>query len=141
MPLASRARVYADVNSHRSHIQDNCHQRRLLRAIFDFPILLVGDDDNCIIIYNKGTPIGRPQLYIHILKELETCRPREYWDYEAHVVEWGNQVRQKVWEEFIHFADCHLLFTLPDVKVKFYGTYDFLRCSFSFCKIHCSIEN
>merc|ERR1712080_235525 len=34
MPLASRARVYADVNSH---------------------------------------------------------RPREYWDYEAHVVEWGNQ--------------------------------------------------
>ena len=35
MPLASRARVYADVNSH---------------------------------------------------------RPREYWDYEAHVVEWGNQV-------------------------------------------------
>ena len=20
------------------------------------------------------------------------CRPREYWDYEAHVVEWGNQV-------------------------------------------------
>ena len=19
-------------------------------------------------------------------------RPREYWDYEAHVVEWGNQV-------------------------------------------------
>ena len=37
MPLASRARVYADVNSH---------------------------------------------------------RPREYWDYEAHVVEWGNQVRK-----------------------------------------------
>ncbi len=35
MPLASRARVYADVNSH---------------------------------------------------------RPREYWDYESHVVEWGNQV-------------------------------------------------
>ena len=34
MPLASRARVYADVNSH---------------------------------------------------------RPREYWDYESHVVEWGNQ--------------------------------------------------
>ena len=36
MPLASRARVYADVNSH---------------------------------------------------------RPREYWDYESHVVEWGNQAR------------------------------------------------
>ena len=36
MPLASRARVYADVNSH---------------------------------------------------------RPREYWDYEAHVVEWGNQAQ------------------------------------------------
>jgi hypothetical protein len=35
MPLASRARVYADVNSHRQ---------------------------------------------------------REYWDYESHVVEWGNQV-------------------------------------------------
>ena len=34
MPLASRARVYADVNSH---------------------------------------------------------RPRDYWDYESHVVEWGNQ--------------------------------------------------
>ena len=39
MPLASRARVYADVNSH---------------------------------------------------------RPREYWDYEAHVVEWGNQVWKQI---------------------------------------------
>ena len=39
MPLASRARVYADVNSH---------------------------------------------------------RPREYWDYEAHVVEWGNQVWRQI---------------------------------------------
>jgi hypothetical protein len=39
MPLASRARVYADVNSHRQ---------------------------------------------------------REYWDYESHVVEWGNQVAMKM---------------------------------------------
>ena len=43
MPLASRARVYADVNSH---------------------------------------------------------RPREYWDYEAHVVEWGNQVGQDWFKYF-----------------------------------------
>ena len=40
MPLASRARVYADVNSHRQ---------------------------------------------------------REYWDYESHVVEWGNQDDYQVW--------------------------------------------
>ena len=27
-------------------------------------------------------------------KTCASCRPREYWDYEAHVVEWGNQVRK-----------------------------------------------
>ena len=51
MPLASRARVYADVNSH---------------------------------------------------------RPREYWDYEAHVVEWGNQVScwkfNRSWRNFHKFG-------------------------------------
>jgi len=44
MPLASRARVYAEVNSHRQ---------------------------------------------------------REYWDYEAHVVEWGNQDDFQVWKSKI----------------------------------------
>ena len=51
MPLASRARVYADVNSHRFV--------------------------SIVICYSSDRSI---------------CRPREYWDYEAHVVEWGNQV-------------------------------------------------
>ena len=50
MPLASRARVYADVNSHRY------------------------DQNQEAECYNPF--VGRP---------------REYWDYEAHVVEWGNQ--------------------------------------------------
>ena len=53
MPLASRARVYADVNSH---------------------------------------------------------RPREYWDYEAHVVEWGNQEDFQLVRYDLQFKNASLSF-------------------------------
>ena len=26
-----------------------------------------------------------------VYADVNTRRPREYWDYESHVVEWGNQ--------------------------------------------------
>lgn len=26
-----------------------------------------------------------------VYADVNTHRPREYWDYESHVVEWGNQ--------------------------------------------------
>ena len=26
-----------------------------------------------------------------VYADVNTLRPREYWDYESHVVEWGNQ--------------------------------------------------
>ena len=49
--------------------------------------------------------ISRFALYLRQIskksydKTCASCRPREYWDYEAHVVEWGNQVRKETWME------------------------------------------
>ena len=89
MPLASRARVYADVNSH-----------RYCTSTF-FKLL-------CLKIWS-------------LIKLIKSVRPREYWDYEAHVVEWGNQVRPRLFElskRQISVTDCHMPFTLLDAKVK-----------------------
>ena len=79
MPLASRARVYADVNSHRQ---------------------------------------------------------REYWDYESHVVEWGNQDDYQVWGKpgfqasQLHQACCY------NTRAQRISNYDISFPHLISCHIH-----
>ena len=35
-----------------------------------------------------------------VYADVNTHRPREYWDYESHVVEWGNQDDYQVSSNF-----------------------------------------
>ena len=56
-------------------------QLRYLKQIFDL---------------RMATP-SRARVYA----DVNTHRPREYWDYESHVVEWGNQDDYQV--QFTHF--------------------------------------
>ena len=50
-------------------------------------------------------------------------RPREYWDYEAHVVEWGNQV---TWYIIIQKVNNILYAGIADLHITFkYGSWSY----------------
>ena len=38
-----------------------------------------------------------------VYADVNTHRPREYWDYESHVVEWGNQDDYQVKDDHSNF--------------------------------------
>ena len=38
-----------------------------------------------------------------VYADVNTHRPREYWDYESHVVEWGNQDDYQVKDDHPNF--------------------------------------
>ena len=40
-----------------------------------------------------------------VYADVNTHRPREYWDYESHVVEWGNQDDYQVSSKMNFYAE------------------------------------
>ncbi|OPJ77598.1 hypothetical protein AV530_008744 [Patagioenas fasciata monilis] len=41
--------------------------------------------------HHRGSMSGPVPSRARVYADVNTQRPREYWDYESHVVEWGNQ--------------------------------------------------
>ncbi|MBN3300554.1 CSK21 kinase, partial [Amia calva] len=67
----------------------------------------------------SGPVPSRARVY----PDVNTQRPREYWDYESHVVEWGNQddyqlVRKLGRGKYIHLQSAHFCICLQPVKKK-----------------------
>ena len=55
------------------------------------------------VLFSYRDQLSLNQEMMRAIKFMKTCRPREYWDYEAHVVEWGNQVRLHGWSMLLFF--------------------------------------